>query len=111
MMPVPTACRLYALKRSLIERIRNERSLTNGASAAGARVHNLPDLPRDISDDGDFHYAVLGPKAASESGKPSAEARRFINETTAQDRPQSKPERYRLGCTISRRVGLGKGQN
>ena len=51
-------------------------------------MHNLPDRPRDISDDGDFHYAVLGPTAASESGKPSAEARRFINETTTSDRPR-----------------------
>ena len=76
------------VEAELIEHIRNQRSLTNGASAAGARVHTLPDRPRDISDDGDFHYAVLGPTAASESGKPSQEARRFINETTAPDRPR-----------------------
>ena len=30
----------------------------------------------------------LGPKVASESGKPSAEAKRFINETTSTDRPR-----------------------
>ena len=61
------------VEAELLEHIRKQRSLTSGASAAGARVHNLPDRPRDISDDGDFHYAVLGPTAASESGKPSAE--------------------------------------
>ena len=38
--------------------------------------------PKDIEDDGEFHYGVLGPKAASDSGKPSAEARRFIDEKT-----------------------------
>ena len=76
------------VEAELIEHIRNQRSLSSGASAAGARVHNLPDRPRDISDDGDFHYAVLGPTAASESGKPNAETRRFINETTASDRPR-----------------------
>ena len=65
------------------------RSLTAGASAAGARVHTLPDSPRDIQDDGEFHYAVLGPSAASESGKPSTEAKRFIDETTAPDRPRA----------------------
>ena len=98
------------VEAELIERIRNQRSLTNGASAAGARVHNLPDRPRDISDDGDFHYAVLGPKAASEAGKPSAEARRFINETTAPDRPRvnrnalvlAVPSRDRLDLARSR---------
>lgn len=44
--------------------------------------------PKDIEDDGAFHYAVLGPNAASESGKPSAEAKRFLDETTGSDRPR-----------------------
>lgn len=64
------------------------KSLTAGAAAAGARVHNLPEKPRAIEDDGEFHYAVLGPKAASETGKPSPEARRFIEETTGPERPR-----------------------
>src|SRR5262249_48053352 len=45
---------------------------------------------RDIEDDGDFHFAILGPKAVSDSGKPSAEARRFIDETTGPDRPRTR---------------------
>ncbi len=76
------------VESQLIDAINKERALTSGASAAGAKVHNLPEKPSDIGDDGDFHYAVLGPKAASESGKPSAEARRFLDETTARDRPR-----------------------
>ena len=72
----------------LSEAIRKEKSLTGGAAAAGARVHTLPQAPRDVQDDGEFHFAVLGPEAASESGKPSAEAIRFIDETTAADRPR-----------------------
>lgn len=72
----------------LIDEIARTKSLTAGASAAGARVHTLPQRPNDIEDDGDFHFAVLGPKAASESGKPSTEAKRFIEETTAADRPR-----------------------
>jgi hypothetical protein len=72
----------------LIDEIERTKSLTAGASAAGAKVHTLPQRPNDIEDDGEFHFAVLGPKAASESGKPSAEARRFIEETTAADRPR-----------------------
>ena len=92
------------VETELLEHIRRQRSLTNGASAAGARVHNLPDRPRDISDDGDFHYAVLGPTAASESGKPSAEARRFINETTAPDRP--RVNRNSIVLAVPSRDGL-----
>ncbi len=92
------------VESELIEHIRSQRSLTTGASAAGARVHNLPDRPRDISDDGEFHYAVLGPTAASESGKPSSEARRFINETTAQDRP--RVNRNAIVLAVPSRDGL-----
>ncbi len=72
----------------LIDEIGKLKSLTAGASAIGAKVHNLPDRPRDIEDDGEFHYAVLKPKAASDVDKPSPEARRFIEETTAPDRPR-----------------------
>ncbi|MGE0825940.1 MAG: DUF499 domain-containing protein [Candidatus Binatia bacterium] len=76
------------IESKLLDEIGKLRSLTAGASAAGARVHNLPARPRDIDDDGEFHYAVLGPNAASDSGKPSVEAKRFIDETTAADRPR-----------------------
>ncbi|MPZ45705.1 MAG: DUF499 domain-containing protein [Betaproteobacteria bacterium] len=69
--------------------IAGTRKLTEGARAAGAGVHNLPARPADIEDDGEFHYAVLGPKAASESGKPSPEAKRYIDETTSADRPRA----------------------
>lgn len=72
----------------LLEEIQKLKSLTAGASAAGARVHNLPDKPSDIEDDGEFHYGVLGPKAACDPGKPSPEARRFLEETTGPDRPR-----------------------
>ncbi len=64
------------------------KDLTAGASAAGAKVHNLPVKPNDFEDDGEFHFAVLGPKCASTSGNPSAEAKRFLEETTGVDRPR-----------------------
>ena len=76
------------VESQLIDAIEKRKTLTEGAAAAGAKVHNLPERPRDVADDGYFHYGVLGPKAVSESGKPSAEARRFIEETTAADRPR-----------------------
>lgn len=78
-----------AVEMKLLAEVQQTKSLTQGAAAAGARVHTLPERPRDIENDGDFHFAVLGPKAVSDSGKPSAEARRFIDETTGPDRPRT----------------------
>ncbi|MEW6032534.1 MAG: DUF499 domain-containing protein [Bacillota bacterium] len=72
----------------LLEDIARTKDLTAGAGKAGARVHTLPEAPNDISDDWEFHYAVLGPKAASEPGKPSAEAVRFLTETSGPQKPR-----------------------
>ena len=76
------------VESQLVDAIEKQRTLISGAAAAGAKVHTLPARPQDIADDGEFHYAVLGPRAASEAGKPSAEARRFIDQTTTPDRPR-----------------------
>jgi hypothetical protein len=76
------------IRARLLDDIGKTKALTANASAAGVRVHTLPTRPKDIEDDGAFHYAVLGPNAASESGKPSAEAKRFLDETTGPDRPR-----------------------
>jgi hypothetical protein len=79
---------LDQVEGDLKARIRQQRDLTAGASGSGARVHTLPDQPSDVGDDGEFHFAVLGPAAASAPGDPSALARRFLTETTAADRPR-----------------------
>ena len=92
-----------------LEAIEKQKALTSGARAAGAKVHNLPARPRDIEDDGDFHYAVLGPGAVSESGKPNAEAKRFINETTAPDRPRAN--RNTVVLAVPSRDGLEVARN
>ncbi len=78
------------IEEQLLKAIESLRTpfFTSGASAAGARVHFLPHRPRDIADDGEFRYAILGPTAASEANRPSAEAKRFIAETTGPDRPR-----------------------
>jgi len=76
------------VKARLVEEIGRAKSLTSGASALGVRVHTLPTKPKDIEDDGLFHYAILLPSAASDSGKPSAEAKRFLDETTGADKPR-----------------------
>jgi hypothetical protein len=78
------------IEAKLLKSIEALKSLTAGTSGEGYKVmvHNLPDKPNDITDDGDFHYAVLTPRAASTSGNPSAEARRFLDETTGPDRPR-----------------------
>ena len=76
------------VEAKVLDAVGSLKGLTAGASAAGARVHNLPTKPNDIEDDGEFHYAILGPRAASTPGNASAEAKRFIEETTAPDRPR-----------------------
>lgn len=76
------------VRARLLDDISKLKALTANASAAGVRVHTLPTRPKDIEDDGAFHYAVLGPNAASESGKPSPDAKRFLDETTGSDRPR-----------------------
>ena len=77
-----------AVERRLKDEARRTRRLTEGARAAGAQVHVLPESPRDLADNGEFRYAVLGPEAASESGRPSAPASRYLSETTGPDKPR-----------------------
>jgi hypothetical protein len=76
------------VKARLLDEIGKAKSLTSGASALGVRVHTLPTKPKDIEDDGLFHYAVLPPSAASDSGKPSAEAKRYLDETSGPEKPR-----------------------
>lgn len=76
------------VRARLIDEIGRVKKLTAGASAAGVQVHTLPVRPSDVKDDGAFRCAVLGPSAASDSGKPSAEARRFLDENTGPDNPR-----------------------
>ena len=76
------------VRARLLDEIGKVKKLTLGASAAGVLVHTLPLKPGDVKDDGAFRYAVLGPRAACESGKPSAEAKRFLDEKTGPDNPR-----------------------
>jgi hypothetical protein len=78
------------VEAKLLKSIETSKGLTSGTAGEGykVKVHSLPEKPNDVTDDGDFHYAVLGPRAASASGSPSAEARRFLDETTGPDRPR-----------------------
>jgi hypothetical protein len=77
------------VRARLVEEIGRVKTLSSGASAAGVRVHTLPTKPRDIEDDGLFHYAIMPPSAASDSGKPSPEAKRFLDETTRPEKPRA----------------------
>ena len=77
-----------AVEARLEDAIRKVKPLVEGASAAGVRPHLLPASPRDVGDEGSFRYAVLGAGAASDSGKPSPVAKRFLDETTGPDRPR-----------------------
>ena len=89
--------------------IRKTRQLTAGAKAAGAVVHTLPHGPADVKDDVQFRFAVLGPEAASESGKPSALAKRFLDETTGSHKP--RVHRNAVVLAVPSRDGLGAARS
>lgn len=76
------------VRARLLDAIGRAKTLSAGAQAFGVRVHTLPTKPRDIEDDGLFHYGILGPNGASDSGKPSAEAKRYLDETTGPEKPR-----------------------
>jgi hypothetical protein len=76
------------VRARLLDDISKVKTMAANASALGVRVHTIPAKPKDIEDDGAFHYAILGPNAASESSKPSAEAKRFLDDTTGPDKPR-----------------------
>ena len=84
--------------------IRKTKPLTSGAAAAGAVVHMLPKSPREVGDDGSFRYVILGPDAASESGKPSRIAKQFLDETTGSNRP--RVNRNAVVLAVPSREGL-----
>ena len=77
-----------AVELRLEEAIRATKALTDGARAAGAVPHLLPASPRDVGDDGSFRYVVLGAAAASDSGRPGAGAKRFLDEAGGPERPR-----------------------
>lgn len=84
------------IDQHLRDQIGNLKILSNGASVAGAKVHTLPKDPGDVEDTIDFRYVILGASAASEQGKPSAEAERYLNETAG-----GSPRIYRNAVVIA----------
>jgi uncharacterized protein len=78
-----------AIEAQLDDQIRACKSLVDGIPAGVHKPHLLPDHPRDIGGKGEFHYAILGPKAASLSGNPSEEARRFLDQKNGPNNPRT----------------------
>ncbi len=76
------------VRSRLLDEIGKVKALTANANAGGMRVHTLPAHPKDVQDDGVFHYVILGPSAASDPGTISAEARRYLEETTGPEKPR-----------------------
>jgi hypothetical protein len=98
------------IRARLIDEIGRVKKLTAGASAAGVHVHTLPLRPSDVKDDGAFRYAVLGPSAACDSGKPSAEARRFLDENTGPDNPRVYRNAVLLLCPSRNGLEMAEAQ-
>ncbi len=91
----------------LLDEIQKLKSLTAGASAAGARVHNLPDKPSDIEDDGEFHYGVLGPKSACDPGQAKHRCAPIPGRNHRSRPPTRLPQRSDPGCAIEGWPGDG----
>jgi hypothetical protein len=97
------------VRARVLDEIGRLKALSAGASGAGVRTHTLPSRPKDVEDDGQFHYAVLGPAAASESGKPGPVAKQYLDETTG----RGKPRVYRNAVLLlaPNRDGLGLAES
>ena len=94
-----------AVDAALADAVRKAKSaLDGGAAATGAKVHLLPATPADVGDDGGFRFVILGPEAASESGRPSALAKRYLAETTGPNRP--RVNRNAIVLAVPSRDGL-----
>jgi len=92
------------IEQKLNAEIERLKSLTSGASSAGVKPHTLPKKTKDVDDEGAFHYVLLGPSAASRSGSPSAEAKRYIDEHAGPDDP--RVYRNAVICAVPDRDGL-----
>ena len=78
-----------AIEAQLDNQIRACKSLVDGIPPGVHKPYLLPDHPRDIGGKGEFHYAILGPKAASMPGNPSEEARRFLDQKNGPNNPRT----------------------
>ncbi len=90
--------------------LRKVKNLTEGTRNAGVKSYTLPARPADIPDDGNFQYAVLGGDAASEKGKPSRVAMRFIDETTGPEKPRAL-NRNTVVLAVPSQEGLEAARN
>ncbi|MEW5980195.1 MAG: DUF499 domain-containing protein [Acidobacteriota bacterium] len=98
------------VRARLIDEVAKVKKLTAGASASGVQVHTLPVKPSDVKDDGSFRYVVMGPVAASDSGKPSSEARRFLDENTGPDNPRVFRNAVLLICPSKDGLEVAEGR-
>lgn len=88
----------------LVKELQSLQWLTKGAQANGVRTHLLPPTPDQVDDDGAIRLAILGAMGASESGSPSAFAKRFIDEKTGPTDPRVR--RNAVIVAVPSRTGL-----
>ena len=83
----------------LLKEIENCRSLYSDLPA-GVKSHTLPEGPRDIEDDGEFHYAVLGPDAVSRPGCTQCQGATVIRAKDGSRYPTCQPQCGHPGGTL-----------
>ena len=76
--------------RAQIEKVRDLAAIDGDGADRGVRVHRLPAGPRDVPDDTDLHYLVLGPECALDPARlvPPAVAA-FFTTTSGPQNPRT----------------------
>ncbi len=105
------ACKDRVTQEAAADRLKNEirstGALWRGSRNSGAFLHKLPRKTRDVPDDGNFRYVILGPRAASTPADISKVATEFLDfKATA---PQKAPRVYRNALVLA--VPSAEGTN
>ena len=78
------------VESQLVDAIEKQRSLTMGAAAAGARVHTLPDSPRDV------RTTVSSTTPFSDRAQPPSPANRVLRQGGSLTRPPVRTDPVRI---------------
>ena len=75
--------KIAAELRSQIEKSKDLGDADKTGAGSGVSVHRLPQGPRDVPDNTDLHYLVLGPECAVDLGKPVPDGVQAFFKTTS----------------------------
>jgi hypothetical protein len=97
--------------RAQIEKVGELTATDRDGTDRGVRVHRLPQSPRDVEDNTDLHYLVLGPECALDLAQPiSAQVTAFFATTSGPQNPRTfRNTLVALAPDSARVAGLRRG--